>query len=430
MKRRIDIPRCRGYAQLLALVLCVLLTLSGCGGGDGETPYASNPEMSRAVEAVRSSLENALGKTVPSLSVLVQTPENVYFSGTSAIGVRPVTPDTYFRFASNTKNFTAAAVLKMHQDGWLNYTDRIVDRIPGSDSSYVPEDASWNIPYKNQITIRQLLQHNAGVYDVANDPVPGYDGMPYLGWKEEQDPDHQFTSTELVQQNVIHNLSYFKPGTAEYHYSNTGYTMLGEIIARVYSDHSGAAKTYTDYLHDHIYGPSTPVPLRLHFPYLADDKQLPAPYVCGTIYSPDGQTSVECEANMSGYVAEGNGYGTMSALNTYLRTLLTSQNVLSAENVEKMMTDSSPGNPSYALGCSPVDNLGYGHTGATHGYLSLMGYDPAVDVSVVVLLPLWDFTSEWDSFMKCFDAMKCAGWAAREALGYPGRPDGASCPGQ
>lgn len=430
MRRRIDFSRCCGYARLWALLFFLLLGVSGCGGGDAETAHSVSPEMDRAVQTTREALENALGKRIPSLSVLVQTPEAVYFSSASAPGVRPVTPDTYFRFASNTKNFTAAAVLKMHQDGWLNYTDRIVDRIPGSDSSYVPEEASWNIPYKNQITIRQLLQHNAGVYDVANDPVPGYDGMPYLGWKEKQDPDHQFTSTELVQQNVIHNLSYFRPGTAEYHYSNTGYTMLGEIIARVYSHHSGAAKSYTDYLHDHIYGPSTPVPLGLHFPFLADDKHLPAPSVCGMIYTPDGEADVECVANMSGYVAEGNGYGTMSALNAYLRTLLKSRNVLSAENVEKMMTDSSPGNASYALGCSPIDNLGYGHTGATHGYLSLMGYDPAVDVSVVVLLPLWDLSRGWDSFTECFDAMKCSGWAAREALGYPGKPEGKTCPGQ
>ena len=417
------------FARFLALLFAIL-ALSGCGGGDSETPYASSPEMDRAVAGVRRSLENVLGKTVPSLSVLVQTPAGVYFSGSSAPGVRPVTPRTYFRFASNTKNFTAAAILKMHQDGWLNYTDRIVDRIPGSDTPYVPEDASWNIPYKDRITIRLLLKHDAGVYDVSNDPVPGYDGQTYVAWKEDQDPDHQFTSTELVEQNVLHNLSYFAPGTFKHKYSNTGYTILGEIIARVYTQRSGSPKTYTDYLHDHIYGPTTPVPLNLHFPYLAADKHLPTPSVCGTIYAPEGhEDEVLCASNMSANVAEGNGYGTMSDLNAYLRTLLKGQNVLHADTVAKMMTDSSPAKPKYALGCSRMDNLGYGHTGATHGYLSLMAYDPAVDVSVIVLLPLWDFTTGWDSFQACYTAMQCAGWDAREALGYPGRPQGAACPG-
>ncbi len=423
--RILNIPR---FTRLLALLFAILV-LSGCGGGDGESQYASNPEMDRAVAGVRTSLENVLGKTVPSLSVLVQTPAGVYFSGSSAPEVRPVTPGTYFRFASNTKNFTAAAILKMHQDGWLNYTDRIVDRIPGSDMAYVPEDPSWNIAYKNRVTIRQLLHHNAGVYDVANDPVPGCDGLPYVGWMEEQNPDHQFTSTELVEQNVIHNLSSFPPGTANYKYSNTGYTILGEIIARVYSHHSSGPKTYTDYLRDHVYGPTTPVSLNLHFPYLAADKRLPAPSVCGMIIDPDGNVEEHCADNMSANVAEGNGYGTMSDLNAYLRTLLKGQNILSPENAAIMLTDGSAANPKYALGTQHMDHLGYGHTGATHGYLSLMAYDPTIDVSVIILAPLWDFTSGWASFMEIFNAMQCAGWDARQALGYPGRPDGAACPG-
>ena len=58
-----------------------------------------------------------------------------------------------------------------------------------------------------------------------------------------QDPSHQFTAEELVEQVTINNLSYFAPGTG-YHYSNTGYTILSEIIARVYSAQTGEDKTY------------------------------------------------------------------------------------------------------------------------------------------------------------------------------------------
>ncbi len=425
-----DISRSFRYARLLMLFFSVL-TLSGCGGGDSETPYTSSPEMDRAVANLKTNLENALGRTVPSLSVLIETPQAAFFATSSTPDERRVTPRTYFRFASNTKNFTATAILKMHQDGWLNYTDRIVGIIPGGDIPYVPDTAAWDLPYKDRISIRQLLQHNAGVYDVDNSPVPGCGEMGYVDCVTAREPDHHFTSSELVGQAAAHNLSYFPPGTANHHYSNTGYTILGEVIARVYSNRSNAAKTYADYLRDHIHGPGAPVTLRLGFPFLPGDRELPAPYVCGIIINRDGQMEEYCAENMSGHVAEGNGYGTMSDLNTHIRTLFKGQSVLGAQSIDLMINDVSPGTTGYkySLGTLHAPNLGYGHTGAIKGTMSFMAYDPQTDVSVIVLLPMWDESRGMDSFYQIYNTLFCAGWDARAALGYPGRPDFAVCPG-
>jgi D-alanyl-D-alanine carboxypeptidase len=168
-----------------------------------------------------------------------------------------------------------------------------------------------------------LLQHSAGVQDVSNDEEAVWNDMSYVRYKLTEDPNHQFSSEELVEQNVIHNFYYFSPGT-DHHYSNTGYTILSEIIARVYSYRSGVSKTYGDYMRDYIYGESTPVPLSIHFPSRADDRELPLPFVCGTIYTNDqGKVVLSCkEDNMSAHVAEGNGYGTMRQINRYIRTLM------------------------------------------------------------------------------------------------------------
>lgn len=38
-------------------------------------------------------------------------------------------------------------------------------------------EPGWDIPYKDDITVEQLLQHVAGVFDVDNDPVTGYGGL-------------------------------------------------------------------------------------------------------------------------------------------------------------------------------------------------------------------------------------------------------------
>ena len=128
---------------------------------------------------------------------------------------------------------------------------------------------------------------------------------------------------------------------------------------------------------------------------------------------------------MSAQVAEGNGYGTMAALHTYIRSLMKGQNVLMPQTVTAMQTDGSLADPTYTLGTRFRENLGYGHTGGRIGNLSLMTYDPLTDVSVVVYLPLWDLTQGKDgleSFVKCLASIHDAAYAARAALGYPGKP--------
>jgi D-alanyl-D-alanine carboxypeptidase len=375
-----------------------------------------------AVDSVRTALEKNLKNAVPSLNVLIQTPTQKIFVSSVAAGNPPMTETTNFRFASVTKNFTATAILKMHQDGWLNYKARITDFIPGSSvNTYVPNIPVWDFPYKNSITIKQLLQHSAGVFDVDNDPVPGFNGVSYTEATQTADPTHQFNTEEMIQQLILNKLSYFAPGT-DYHYSNTGYAILGYIIQRVYSLKSGSVKTYGDYLRDYIVGPNAPVPVAIHFPVRADDTILPNPRTEGLELLPNNVQKRYGDYNMSAQVGEGNGYGTMTALNTYIRSLMKGQNVLTAQTVKLMQTDVSSTNPIYALGCTNTPNLGYGHNGARIGNLALITYDPLTDVSVVIYLPLWDLTDGYDSFFKCFNALYDAGYAARVALGYPGKP--------
>ena len=401
------------------IVAVLPLLLWGCPASTDQLSN-KNRAVQMAVDSVRAALEKNLQHQVPSLNVLIQTPTEKIFASSVPAGSTPITETTYFRFASNTKNFTSTAILNMHEEGWLNYKAKITDLIPGTTIPYVPDTPNWNFPNKQSITIEQLLQHSAGVYDVDNDPVPGFNGMSFTEYVITNNPAHEFTTDEMIQQLISHKLSYFAPGT-QYHYSNTGYAILGEIIKRVYSTKSGSAKTYGDYLIDFVTGPKTPVPLAIHFPVRADDTVLPKPRVEGLILLP-GKTEKYADYNMSGQIAEGNGYGTMAALNTYIRSLMKGQNVLKPETVKIMQTSVSSGNSGYALGCTFKLNHGYGHNGARIGYLSVMAYDPATDVSVVALLPLWDLTNDKTSFQACFEAMYDATYAARAALGYPGKP--------
>ncbi len=110
-------------------------------------------------------------------------------------------PDTVHAIGSITKQFTAAAILKLEEQGKLSVQDPIAKHLPG-----VPED-------KSAITLHHLLTHSAG--------FPGAIGDDYAPVGREE-------FVELAMQVPLG----FAPGTG-YAYSNVGYSLLGAIVERV-----------------------------------------------------------------------------------------------------------------------------------------------------------------------------------------------------
>ncbi len=173
---------------------------------------------------------------------------------------------------------------------------------------------------------------------------------------------------------------------------------------------------------EQIVGATAPVPLpAIHFPNTAADTALPLPFVPGTEYWPGDITIVISNVNASAQVGEGNGYGTMAALNRFVRTLMKGANVLSPQMVRLMQTNTAPYNADYGCACLYTTDVGYGHNGARWGYFSLMVYNPATDISAVACLPLRDFSGS-DTFMSCIYAIYQAVTNATVALGYPLTP--------
>jgi len=104
--------------------------------------------------------------------------------------------------------------------------------------TYVPMDANFAILCKNMITIRQLLQHKFGVFDVINDfpdtvsvQVP-YKVQDYSARVMRQDTIRTSTFDELVGVAAKCRLYYFEPRRS-FHYSNTGYSILEKSVERV-----------------------------------------------------------------------------------------------------------------------------------------------------------------------------------------------------
>jgi CubicO group peptidase (beta-lactamase class C family) len=122
----------------------------------------------------------------------------------------PITPATVFHVASMSKQFTAASIVLLAQQGKLSLDDDV--------HKYIPELPDFG----ERITIGHLLHHTSGLRDQ-------WALLELAGWRYSQDliTDDDVMSV-LVHQKALN----FKPGE-KYMYSNTGFTLLAIIVKRV-----------------------------------------------------------------------------------------------------------------------------------------------------------------------------------------------------
>jgi CubicO group peptidase (beta-lactamase class C family) len=136
----------------------------------------------------------------------------------------PVTRDTVFELGSVTKQFTAAAVMMLVEDGKLRLDDSVATHLPD-----VPE--TWRA-----ITVRHLLTHSSGLQEYLS--IPGLADQPHaLGHRE---------MTQLFAARITQE---FSPGET-WAYSNTGYLLLGDIVERV------SGQSYWEFLRGRVFAPA------------------------------------------------------------------------------------------------------------------------------------------------------------------------------
>lgn len=130
----------------------------------------------------------------------------------------PFTPETAFDIGSITKQFTAAAILKLEMQGKLAVSDPVSKWFEG-----VPDD-------KKGMTLHHLLTHSAGLVDVLGDD---YDEMP----------------RERLVKEALGSKLLWAPGT-RYEYSNVGYSLLAAVVELA------SGKPYEEYLRENLWKPA------------------------------------------------------------------------------------------------------------------------------------------------------------------------------
>ena len=389
---------------LILALLASALVLNGCAG---PRRAALQSLVEKQWGAYGAKKKNWGG----GLALYILTRRGNYFVST---GLGDINFSTHFRGASTTKTFTAAAVMLLEQAGLLKIDDKVSDAIPGSSETYLPRTRDYAIPNRDQITIRQLLEHRAGVFDLANSPVPlsvreHYAGENYFDFirTEQEDDSHTFTFDEIAGVIARNDLSYAPPGT-EFHYSNTGYSLLAKIIERV------SGQRYDQFVRAALLRPNDLNSTT--FPYLGTDQALPFPFAPGYTWF-NGTLAETTRDNMSANAAEGNIITTPHDLAIWTRRWLRGEAGLQEKYIRQMTavarTDEQHG--YYGLGCTYTPGLGFGHNGAHQGYLTMVRYDPKQDVTVLIFANCLNANDPNDEL----NMMYALGFAAREALGYP-----------
>ncbi|SDN68741.1 serine hydrolase [Streptomyces wuyuanensis] len=210
------------------------------GGGKNATPgfcpvwreCEAGAVIPRLVDAFMSKF------SVPGLSLAIAQQGGLVYAqgfGSAAMDTgEKVTPSSLFRIASASKPITAAAIMKLIEEGRIQLSDTVFGATGILGTTYGRQPYGTGI---ESITIQNLLEHTAGP-----------------GWSNDR-PDPMYENPEMNQDDLVSWVINERPlnnaaGVGTKHkYSNFGYCLLGRVIERVTGEH------YDTYVRQHILAP-------------------------------------------------------------------------------------------------------------------------------------------------------------------------------
>jgi len=318
-----------------------------------------------------------------------------------AFGYANLTPkaaaatDTVYPIGSITKQFTAACVLLLAQDGKLSIDDPL--------SLYVPD-----LPWGNRVTLRHLLDQESGVVDFRSGVVD------YTGPVAQSKIIDRLRQTDLL----------FAPGS-KYEYSNSNYYLLGMVVEKA------SGKAYAQFLRERVLAP-----LSLGSTYYNDGSTPIAALAHGSNAGSDGPQPVAPE-NADWAYAAGAIASTAADLIRWDEALRAGKLLTAASLTEMMTTGSLDGGKGtdYAFGWVVVKHDGVRevwHNGEVTGYHAMNATYPDLKTDVVVLTNTGGTFAADDLAVRIFDALhpfaptqrdRAVAGRAKEWLGRIGRGD-------
>lgn len=214
---------------------------------------------------------------------------------------------TVFQIASLTKQFTAAAIMKLYEEGKIDLDSPMTKYLP---QQYQPGASSdWN-----KITIRHLLTHRSGIPNYTDEK--NYDRIA------------KSLTVDKIVKDAMNKPLYFKPGS-QFEYCNTGYTLLGVIIENV----SGVP--YADFMKENIFKPAGMLSSGVYTETCSKGTCAANGYCWDDDYE---HLVIDDSENLSATFSDGGIYSTVEDMAKWSRVLDGKADVLKPESLKIMTT--------------------------------------------------------------------------------------------
>ncbi|MCO5185543.1 MAG: beta-lactamase family protein [Anaerolineae bacterium] len=333
---------------------------------DGKAlPQAFPPDVVAEIQAEMDAL--TAGTMPPGMVAWIDAPEYQFAGASGSANLMddtPMSPEGAFRIGSITKMFTAVVIMQLAEDGVLTLDDSL--------TLWLPEVVE-QLPYGDQITLRHLLTHTSGLFNVVEHEAYYADIFTEMVVDEatgnvtldcvERDPN------DTLARYVYGKEAQFEPGK-QWRYSNTNYTLLGMIIE------TAAEMPLAEAYRTHIYEP-----LGMTSTFLDCYEEPVIDIVHGYTGAGDEMADVTELHESVGWSA-GGLVSTAADLTTFARGLFGGALFDDPESLVAMTT-AAPGS-AYGLGVMLQGDY-MGHAGYIAGFRSVLNYAPELDIVVVML---------------------------------------------
>lgn len=346
---------------LFSLNLLLSLLLTGCQERFDETAPCNSPEQTHPKASLyQALLDDYVQKGMPGIILRIEDEDGTWAgsSGKADIGRNiSMQPCHISKAASLTKTYMAALSFLLAEEGKLNIDAPVRD--------FLPSEVIDKVENAGDVTIRQLINHQTGIYDIINGTAF------YLSVLN--NPPQQYTAEELIS-FAYDEPAVFSPGEKA-GYSNTNTLLLSMVIEEA------TGEKHADLLREKILKPHG---LTETYYYWHDD--LPASRTAQGYFDLYNNGDI---MNLSDYdVGTGSGYNgiyaSASDLQRFLILLLQDETIVSHESLQQMKTFYSDTENGRDIGAGifrdfihlPEEKQGIGHRGRDLAYSADVYYFP------------------------------------------------------